>query len=468
MAGAVHLMGLRMATAAGAHVSTYRGAWRRCLWHLTRPLKPAAFPAIFFSLDVASWTRRLDAARLVRDVYSNSAVPPEAQKAFGLFAEDLKDAPLSFWARCITAWAVQTHVHSHEVLQRDLERHAVDASELRPPIFIVGLPRTGTTLLHHLLALDPESQCLRAYELMRCTRSIDGWLPQRWVDWLDWAKLALLMRFSEVMFPQWPHHHQLDANSPEECLFALQRSMPLDTHYRAHSRLLERYVSEEEIPLAAYQRYRLYLQQVQLRRGSEEKRFVLKGQLIHLQYLTQLRSVFPEAYVVWSHRPAEEVVGSLCSLRKSQQEVFLDEHPNKQEVGAGVLKYLSDALDRAGEALEQKVTKESIAERLVHVEYESLVADPVRVVEQIYESFGWQMSLEHRQAMEEYLLMSLAERSRALPGKERYHDASLSSYGLSGHLVREFLGRTLHTERFSELSRSFGNRGVMRHGQLFV
>eukprot|EP00434_Breviolum_minutum_P000886 symbB.v1.2.000783.t1/scaffold42.1/size391715/12 len=112
----------------------------------------------------------LDAARLVRDVYSNSAVPPEAQKAFGLFAEDLKDAPLSFWARCITAWAVQTHVHSHEVLQRDLERHAVDASELRPPIFIVGLPRTGTTLLHHLLALDPESQCLRAYELMRCTR----------------------------------------------------------------------------------------------------------------------------------------------------------------------------------------------------------------------------------------------------------------------------------------------------------
>eukprot|EP00435_Cladocopium_sp_Y103_P043196 s3247_g12.t1 len=163
-----------------------------------------------------------------------------------------------------------------------------------------------------------------------CFLCVEGW-PQRLVDALDWAKLALLMRLSEIIAPQWPHHHQLDANSPEECLFALQRSMPLDTHYRARSRLLERYALEEEIPLAAYQRYHLYLQQVQLRRGSMQKRFVLKGQLIHLHYMAQLRSVFPSAHVVWSHRPAEEVVGSLCSLRKSQQEVFLNEAPDKCE-----------------------------------------------------------------------------------------------------------------------------------------
>eukprot|EP00913_Durusdinium_trenchii_P031750 g29735.t1 len=64
-------------------------------------------------------------------------------------------------------------------------------------------------------------------------RPVEGLLPQSLVDTFDWVKLSALMRLGELIAPQWPHHHQLNANSPEECLFALQRSMPLDTHYRA-------------------------------------------------------------------------------------------------------------------------------------------------------------------------------------------------------------------------------------------
>eukprot|EP00435_Cladocopium_sp_Y103_P024770 s1745_g6.t1 len=166
-----HLLGLRAATAAGAHLSTYRGAWRKCFLYL-------AGHHSWRALDLSWSTPRLDVAQLIRHVRSNRCVPLEAQKAFGLFAEDLEDVPLSFWARLITAWAVQTHVHSHEVLQKDIERHPVRSSTLRPPIFIVGLPRTGTTLLHHLLALDPDSQCLRAYELMRYfARGKRVWAP---------------------------------------------------------------------------------------------------------------------------------------------------------------------------------------------------------------------------------------------------------------------------------------------------
>ncbi|CAK9038901.1 Uncharacterized protein SCF082_LOCUS22824, partial [Durusdinium trenchii] len=219
----------------------------------------------------------------------------------------------------------------------------------------------------------------------------------------------------------------------------------------------------EEIPLAAYQRYRLFLQQVQLRRGSQARRYVLKGQLIHLQYLDELRSVFPDARVIWCHRPAEQVVGSLCSLRKSQQEVFLSVAPDRSEVGRGVLKYLSVALGRAGEVLQQAET----TEHLVHVQYESLVADPVAVVEKIYESYGWRVSEEHREAMEMYLAEAVAQRSRSEIGKKRYHDASLSSYGLSGPLVRQAFRRHGHAARFSDLRLAFqGTCGVLRHSEL--
>lgn len=424
-----HLLGLRAATAAGAHFSTYRGCWGRVARQLRHSQALACLCEPFSSV----WF--LDTSSLARYVDRSPAVPDEAKKAFRLFADDLQIVAhrLSLWGRIVTRLAVEAHVASHEVLQSDLQRHAekIAASTLRPPIVVVGLPRTGTTLLHHLLALDPDSQCLRAFELMRPVRSIQGWLPAWFVDAFDWAKLALLMRLGEVIAPQWPHHHSLDAASPEECLFALQRSMPLDTHYRAQPRLPAVYAKEEDIPTAAYQRYRSFLQQVQVRRGSESQRFVLKGQLVHLQYLAQLRQAFPEAKVVWSHRPVEEVVGSLCSLRRSQLEVFLADSPNKEEVGNGVVKYLFDALQRAREAL-----KDTQCESLVHVRYENLVDNPVEVVEDIYASFGWQVSAAHREAMKMYIEQSRTRRKRNQTGRSRYHDASLSSYGLSENMVR--------------------------------
>ncbi|OLP78494.1 putative pre-mRNA-splicing factor ATP-dependent RNA helicase DHX16 [Symbiodinium microadriaticum] len=118
--------------------------------------------------------RFLDTSSLARYVDSSPAVPDEAKKAFRLFADDLQVVAhrLSLWGRIVTRLAVEAHVASHEVLQSDLQRHAekIAASSLRPPVVVVGLPRTGTTLLHHLLALDPDTQCLRAFELLRPAR----------------------------------------------------------------------------------------------------------------------------------------------------------------------------------------------------------------------------------------------------------------------------------------------------------
>jgi len=362
---------------------------------------------------------------------AGSSVPSAARRAFEIFAEDAATAQLSFYARWLTHRGFEAHLASHRVIHEDLARRpSIAATPLSRPLFIVGLPRTGTTLLHHLLALDPNSQCLRAYELMRPARPIDSLLPAALVDWFDWARLALLLRVFAVAAPQWPHHHELNAGSPEECLFALQRSMPLDTHYRAKSRLLRMYAEESEIPEGAYSNYRVFLQQVQARRGSVGQHYVLKGQLLHLQYLDALRCTFPEARIVWTHRPPAEVVGSLCSLRRSQQEIFTKGPVNLAEVGQGVLDYLSGALEQAQKAL-AKPAQTTVEAPVMHVHYEALVKDPIRTVEELYMSWGWEVSPAHRAAMEAYLTRSLD--SRAKKGKDRahYHDAKLERYGLS-------------------------------------
>jgi len=464
-----HLLGLRAATAVGAHLSTYRGGWGAAFIRV----RHRAVTTVLRCLPSQPLQWQLlpvDAASLLQRVEGSAAVPTEAKRAFRLFAEDLQVATekLSLWARCVTRLAVEAHVQSHETLQKDVTRHsAVSETPLRAPVFIVGLPRTGTTFLHHLLALDPDSQCLRAFELMRPTRPLDGLLPSSVVDFLDWARLAMLMRAAEIVAPQWPHHHSLDASSPEECLFALQRSMPLDTHYRAKALLPSIYADDKAIPEAAYEYYRLFLQQVQLRRGTQDQHYVLKGQLLHLQYMSQLRSAFPEARVIWAHRPAEQVVGSLCSLRRSQHEVFLSEGPDLKEVGYGVLSYLSDALTRAGAALEADECNPK-AQDLLHVQYESLVANPVAVVEEIYGSWGLKVSPEFREAMEQYLERSHAERSKSAHRRHVFHDASLSRYGLDKELVRgHFTSQGSAAEYFADMGTAFqGTSGVLRHSAL--
>eukprot|EP00913_Durusdinium_trenchii_P000765 g714.t1 len=69
--------------------------------------------------------------------------------------------------------------------------------------------------------------------------------------------------------------------------------------------------------------------------------------------------------------------------------------------------------------------------------------------------------------MEMYLAEAVAQRSRSEIGKKRYHDASLSSYGLSGPLVRQAFRRHGHAARFSDLRLAFqGTCGVLRHSEL--
>eukprot|EP00439_Symbiodinium_sp_Y106_P019010 s8158_g2.t1 len=104
-----HLLGLRAATAAGAHFSTYRGCWGRVARQLRHSQALACLCEPFSSV----WF--LDTSSLARYVDRSPAVPDEAKKAFRLFADDLQIVAhrLSLWGRIVTRLAVEAHVASH-------------------------------------------------------------------------------------------------------------------------------------------------------------------------------------------------------------------------------------------------------------------------------------------------------------------------------------------------------------------
>ena len=103
----------------------------------------------------------------------------------------------------------------------------------RAPVFVVGLPRTGTTLLHHLLACDPAAQCLRCADIDTIARRPVQPLAtppaaRAARAALDQIAIGLGMAVSSRVLPHYEHHHALSPANPEECLFALQRDLPLD------------------------------------------------------------------------------------------------------------------------------------------------------------------------------------------------------------------------------------------------
>ncbi len=89
------------------------------------------------------------------------------------------------------------------------------------PVFVVGLPRTGTTLLHALLDSVPGHRAPRMWELLAPVRASAGQThPGRQV-----RSAERLARFSHLVAPSLRLIHPLDARAPEECVFALPHSM---------------------------------------------------------------------------------------------------------------------------------------------------------------------------------------------------------------------------------------------------
>jgi len=287
------------------------------------------------------------------------------------------------------------------------------------PIFVTGLPRTGTTAIHRLLTADPAHQ------------GLELWLaefPQPRPPRETWSQNPVFRQLDEQFSkahaenPDYTGLHYMTADEVEECWQLLRQSLhSVSYETLAHLPTYSQWLSRQDWT-KPYRRHRKNLQLIGL--NDAEKRWVLKNPS-HLFALDALFATYPDALVVQCHRPAETIMASMCSLAQQTTEGW--SHTFSGDVVG------RDALETWSRGLEL-----FNAERVKHdpaqfydLDYFALIKDPIAVVEDIYRKFGIEFTDAARASME--AIHAASQKGPRAPK----HTYSLADYGLTPEAVKE-------------------------------
>lgn len=304
------------------------------------------------------------------------------------------------------------------------ENPAALAVPVRQPLYVIGLPRTGTTLLYNLLCQDPQCRPLNGWESFFpvAEKRKDG----RAVKDRRRQRGKLFVWHMNRMAPRLKSVHELVADGPEECTWLLHNSF-LSGSLLLQARIptYARYVKSR--PRDDWRRiYAEYGNTLKLlQQNSSASHWVLKSPA-HQLGLAGLLDVIPNACVVQTHRDPQQVIGSCCSLFSIVRAVYSD-HVYDEVLGPEVLDHLQLAVRRAMEARDER------PERFFDVGFKQLVEDPIGAVRRIYDHFGY----EFHPQMETGMRRWLKDNPQGKHGKHRY---DLAQFGLCEDQVQQSMG----------------------------
>ncbi|SPM40134.1 sulfotransferase [Mycobacterium numidiamassiliense] len=290
---------------------------------------------------------------------------------------------------------------------------------IEQPIFVTGLPRTGTTILHRLLGADPVHQGLHLWlaEFPQPRPPRDTWESNPWYSQLN----AQFNQHHEEN-PEYTGLHFMAAYELEECWQLLRQSLhSVSYETLSHLPTYSQWLSRQDWT-PSYRRHRKNLQLIGL--NDVEKRWVLKNPS-HLFALDALLETYPDALVIQTHRPVETILASMCSLAQHTAEGWSTSFVGAQ-IGADAMETWSRGLERFN-----TVRAKNDPAQFYDVDYHDLIADPLGTVASVYQHFGLTLTDEARKAMED----SHAEsQTGARAPKHKY---SLADYGLTAEEVKE-------------------------------
>lgn len=248
----------------------------------------------------------------------------------------------------------------------------VAARPIHRPVFVVGLPRSGTTLLHRLLADAPALRAPRLYEL-------NDPRPRGTDEARRIRRAHRIAQTTHALAPAMRAMHPLDARSPEECSFLLPHGLFHHTRVRVPGYL--RWLESRDFT----EDYRYFGRQLRFMDTGTPSRWVVKCPS-HLWALEAIFSACPDATVVWVHRNPQTTLPSWCSLTETTMGLHTD-RVDLALLGQDWLRIWSQATVRATAA-----RQEADPERFIDVSYRDLVADPAGTAAQVLARLG----MDHR------------------------------------------------------------------------
>lgn len=300
--------------------------------------------------------------------------------------------------------------------------------DVKRPIFILGLPRTGTTALHSLVAQDPANQALEYW-----IASSPKPRPPRdqWDTDPRFKEAAQGLGLTYWLDPGLKAIHLLTADGPEECRLLLQHTFR-DDSFECNSTLpsySKWYQACDMRP--AYRRHSDLLRLIGS--NSPDKRWVLKYPA-HLRWLRELLDVYPDACIVQTHRDPARVLPSLCSLIAGWRGIYED-NPDRRAIAAWVVDLWARTMEDAMAA-----RRELGEHRFFDVSFHETVTDPAAAVGRVYDHFG----LDYPDETRTRLTAWHRDHPQHKHGEHRY---SAADFGLEDGAIRERF--SAYIERFN-------------------
>jgi hypothetical protein len=375
-------------------------------------------------LRALNWAgEQLGRVGLERPSLCSSSVTKAAVKAAGSddfgsdsFREPLEvflrscenEAELTTFGRILVSKMLSSALSNRIELHRwSMEHPEVRGETIQSPWIIVGLPRTGTSLLSNLLGLDPVSRPLLQWEASHLVP------PASLEEAAEDPRIARTAKDLDGLMklnPPLKAMHPFGATLAEECVSLFMydvRTLALET--QAHVPSYARWLEKTDMG-PAYAQHRLALQTLQSRQPTE--RWVLKTPN-HLWHLDAMLACYPDARVIWTHRDPGPVVTSLASLANASQRLLsrrTDPRPTAEEWKCKCAFALNSAMsfdERAQDGWCQ------------HLHYDALMADPVESVRRLYERHGEEVGALHARRMRAFL----EQRPQDAFGRHRYDPA---------------------------------------------
>ena len=326
-----------------------------------------------------------------------------------------EEANLSAFGRIAVRWDMLRFLSNLLRLREEEKKNpAVLEERIDRPIFVLGLPRSGTTFLHNLLADDPGNLTPRCWQTVfpypvgvqkNGSRDRRAELTAR-----QYSQFLLLA-------PELPSLHPLDAYAAQECIEItghVFRSLRFDTTHYIPS--FQQWL-EDAGHLEAYRFHKRFLQHLQHQNGGGQ--WILKSP-DHIFALEALCEVYPDARFVFVHRDPMKVLPSVARLTEILRQPFTrkidrlqigQQVSNRWALGSKLLIEAADWL-------------KSSPERIMHVRYKDLVRDPFAIVTDLYRHFGMTLSGPGEQGLKR----SIAERPDGGYGRNSYR---FEDYGLN-------------------------------------
>jgi len=290
------------------------------------------------------------------------------------------EANLSAFGRIAARWDTLRLLTNLLVL-RDAERlhPAILSQPIEKPIFITGLPRSGTSFLHDLLGRD------RSNLVVHCWETIYPW-PRRPPDRRR-AKVNRQLAGFARLAPEISALHPMTAESPQECSEITAHvftSLRFDTTHHVPS---YREWVDSTGHKAAYLFHQRFLQHLQYQKGPGP--WILKCP-DHVFALDAIRAAYPDARFVFVHRNPLEVLPSVAKLTEVLRRPFT-RRIDRLQIGRQVSERWAQGAAILVEASSGKFQE---SDTVINIKFQSLIRDPLRCIAALYERFGMVLSTE--------------------------------------------------------------------------